>query len=505
MSTIEDELWVALNKARLIFPKGSDPMNPGTPNWDGTEYSKCGRTDKGVSAFGQVIAIRVRSNRPLVQKRKPENGGQEASEVAEGQGEQGEVDMFNTLPRENGLEIRAPPLTPSRLNPEDMDPDPQPLDNNDPDWAETMNFDPIADEIPYCFLLNRLLPPDIRILAWCPAPPTDFSARFSCRERQYKYFFTNPAFPPIPNNLEPPSSTKRIKNVKDGWLDIEAMQEAAKLFEGDHDFRNFCKVDASKQISNFERRIYHADISAEPAASSKTLGFLNDSNFMPEGQNPEAAPTVYTFNLHGSAFLWHQVRHMVAILFLVGQGLEPPSLVTELLDINKTPGRPPYEMAIETPLVLWDCIFPREGDPERRDALQWIYVGDGVGNAETKYAPGGVIDNLWEVWRERKIDEILAGSLLDVVQRQGAEIKDLSLSKRPNRSQKVFHGGDTPRLQGTYQPVMEKPPMESVVAINDRYAMRKGFESAEHLKKQGYRSLTKAAVEAQNEFAEGVE
>ena len=49
---------------------------------------------------------------------------------------------------------------------------------------------------------------------------------------------------------------------------------------------------------------------------------------------------------------------MVAILFLIGQGLESPSLIDELLDIRKTPAKPRYEMADDAPLVLWDCIFP---------------------------------------------------------------------------------------------------------------------------------------------------
>ena len=30
--------------------------------------------------------------------------------------------------------------------------------------------------------------------------------------------------------------------------------------------------------------------------------------------------------IKGTAFLWHQVRCMVAVLFLIGQGLESPSV-----------------------------------------------------------------------------------------------------------------------------------------------------------------------------------
>jgi tRNA pseudouridine38/39 synthase len=451
LPTIEEELWKALNRARLIFPEGSHPLAPGEINWEGCDYSKCGRTDKGVSAFGQVIGIRVRSNRPLGRRKE-------------------------TLPRENAVEMGSPALAPSRVN--DNGSALEELNIEDPDFEEALNFDPIADEIQYPSILNRLLPPDIRILAWCPAPPLDFSARFSCRERQYRYFFTQPAFAPTPHHLELPfSSSKAATKVKDGWLNIDAMREAAKLFEGRHDFRNFCKVDPGKQISNFERKIFYADIE-EVDDSTGALAFINGQDFLSSGVTGGGNPKIYTFTLHGSAFLWHQVRCMVA----------KPSIISELLDVEKNPCRPTYEMATDTPLVLWNCVFPHENDPERKDALQWVYVGEGPRGGELKYGSGGLMEDLWKVWRERKVDEILAGSLIDVVSKQGGKVGELSPGKL-NRSQKVFDGGDAPRLQGTYTRVMKKPLMDRVEVQNEKYAVRKGFENAADLKAQGFRRL----------------
>ncbi|RDW64915.1 pseudouridine synthase-1 [Coleophoma cylindrospora] len=486
LPTIEEELWKAFNKARLIFPKGSSPLDPGEVNWEGCEYSKCGRTDKGVSAFGQVIGIRVRSNRPLGKHKESVLGdGEETAgklEHASSAEAISDPEAFNTLPREHAMELASPPLQPTRLEEDGF---PQ-LDSDESDIEETLNFDPITDEIQYATLLNRLLPPDIRILAWCPAPPLDFSARFSCRERRYRYFFTQPAFNPTPHNLEQGTTTR----IKDGWLDIDAMKEAAKLFEGLHDFRNFCKVDSSKQIENFERRIFHADI-VEVEDQSGEMAFMNGPDLAPTPPIT-GSPKVYTFDLHGSAFLWHQVRCMVSVLFLVGQGLEAPSIISELLDVKKNPRRPLYEMATDTPLVLWDCIFPSEDDAERKDALVWHYVGDQPGFGDTKYGTQGLMDNLWEVWKERKIDEMLAGSLMGVVAKQGLPIPLLSSNvteRRGVRSQKVFDGGNVPRLQGRYTPVMKKPRLETVEAINEKYAIKKGFESAEDLKIQGFRRL----------------
>jgi tRNA pseudouridine38/39 synthase len=187
---------------------------------------------------------------------------------------------------------------------------------------------------------------------------------------------------------------------------------------------------------------------------------------------------------------------MVAILFLVGQGLEPPTIISELLDVQKNPCKPTYDMASDTPLVLWDCVFPQEGDEDRKDAIQWLYVGDEMGAGDAKYGSGGLIEDLWEVWRERKVDEILAGSLVDVVVKQGSAISELtskSVRKGP-KSQKVFDGDDRPRLQGNYIPVMKKPRMDTVQAINEKYAVRKGFDNAEDMRIQGYKRLNKPSV-----------
>jgi tRNA pseudouridine38/39 synthase len=489
LPTIEEELWKALNKARLIFPKGSSPLHPGEVNWDGCEFSKCGRTDKGVSAFGQVIGIRVRSNRPLGKRRNVT--------LDDEQGNVASTDFFNTYMRDNSIELASPALSPSQ----DHGRRSVELSLNDEDYEDALLFDPIVDEIPYPTLLNKLLPPDIRVLAWCPAPPLGFSARFSCKERQYRYFFTQPAFAPAPAHLESKTNIASGLTMEDGWLNIEAMREAAQHFVGVHDFRNFCKIDPSKQLTNFERRIYHADI-VEVEDKASALGFVDTMGpFASTSLERRKLPKVYSFDLHGTAFLWHQVRHMVSILFLVGQGLEKPSIVSELLDIEKTPCRPMYEMATDTPLVLWNCVFPRVGDSDRDDALQWLYIGDQAGKGDDKYGSMSLMDDLWKVWRERKIDEILAGTLVDVVASQGNAIETLTTTpKKGIKSQRVFDGGDVPRLKGAYIPVAEMPQLESPDEINKKYALRKGFESAE-LRAQGFRKFKiSSSVEDINEY-----
>ncbi|KAL2195790.1 pseudouridine synthase [Corynascus similis CBS 632.67] len=430
--TVEEELWKALVRSCLIWP--DDPARVDFGPW---EYSKCGRTDRGAAK----------------------------TEV--------EVEGVN----------------------DDVD------DGRKPEW------DPIADEINYPRVLNRLLPPDIRVLAWAPTLPANFSARFSCWERQYRYFFTQPAFTPLPASLDPES-----KKAKEGWLDIDAMREAAKLFEGVHDFRNFCKVDGAKQITNFTRRVFEADV-VEVKDTGSALPYLSLPDFKAEGlKDGETHPKVYYFHVRGSAFLWHQIRHMVAILFIIGQGLEKPSLVTDLLDVEKHPRKPNYTMADEVPLVLWDCIFPKEDealskktaldvhDPDAKvdtnlqDAIDWVWLGED--RPSYLHGSNGMVDNLWECWRERKMDELLANQLLDSVARKanlGRRLAESGPQEKSSSSQRVYEGGNTARATGTYVPVLKKQLLATPEEVNDKWAQSKGFANAEELAKtKNWRSVIKA-------------
>ncbi|KAI1398072.1 pseudouridine synthase [Hypoxylon fuscum] len=430
--SIEEALWKAFVKARLILPD-----NPDEVNWDAWEYSKCGRTDRGVSAFGQVIAVRVRSNRPLPKKEEP-------AEAEEGEN--------------NGNETAAETA------------------------KEKREFNDFRDELPYCRILNKLLPPDIRALAWCPTTPAGFSARYDCRERQYRYFFTQPAFAPIPQTLENPEMAKTTK-VKGGWLNIDAMRQAAKKFEGLHDFRNFCRVDPGKLNINFERRVFESDI-VEVKDAQTALPYLDHDEFKPpsisefglEEGSTQKLPKVYYFHVRGTAFLWHQIRCMVSVLFMVGQGLEDPSITEKLLDIEAEPRRPNYQLADEVPLVLWDCLFPRAEKPE--NALNWVYLGEE--NPLNQHGVTGLLNQTWEYWHQRKMEELLSSQLLNVVSSQA----DITLRKDPKAppyipaTTRMYEGGDKDRLMGKYQPLLKKTRLPSPQFVFDREARRKGYADA---------------------------
>lgn len=218
-NTIEAEIFAALDKSKLIEDRGT------------AGYSRCGRTDKGVSAFGQVIALNVRSN--FLKDDSEEKNKQKK-------------------------------------------------------------------ELPYVTILNRNLPPDIRILAYAYVDDS-FDARFSCGTRKYRYFF------PIDK------------------LDINAMQRAASKLVGEHDFRNFCKVDIGNNVNHFIRRVTSYTVKSPTS---------DDNPF-----------NLCEMEITGFAFLWHQVRCMAAVLLLVGLGHEKPEIIDELLNIDKCPRRPQYGLA----------------------------------------------------------------------------------------------------------------------------------------------------------------
>lgn len=64
--------------------------------------------------------------------------------------------------------------------------------------------------------------------------------------------------------------------------------------------------------------------------------------------------------ISGKAFLWHQIRCIVAVLFRIGSGKETPDVVQQLLDVDNNPCRPQYTMASEVPLNLFHVVFDDE-------------------------------------------------------------------------------------------------------------------------------------------------
>lgn len=328
INTIEYHLFAALSKACLV------------ENRQTSNYHRCGRTDKGVSSFGQVISIDLRS----------------------------------------------------RLQ-------------------ENYSLDPDTNkELPYCKILNRLLPNEIRAVAWRPVA-LDFSARFDCVQRTYKYYFPR------------------------GNLNIDTMKEAANHILGTHDFRNLCKMDVGNGVVNYVREVKSVSIS--PCRQE-------DSNLTSKYE-------MMVLTLVGSAFLWHQVRCLVAILLLVGQGYERPDIMLQLLDIEKNPRKPQYSLASEVPLNLFYCHYPFDDD-------SWLVDDENLCEVE---------HTLERLWTSHSVKTtMLKDMLLQIsnLKKNESKTSDLSESLLQGVKSKI------------YKPIMERQMCESLENRLQHYAKRRKLD-----------------------------
>ncbi|XP_052553171.1 tRNA pseudouridine(38/39) synthase isoform X2 [Tympanuchus pallidicinctus] len=314
-NTIEEKLFEALQKTRLVDSRQT------------SNYHRCGRTDKGVSAFGQVISLDLRSN--LSEERK-----------------------LNGCPGDSEGRSSKP-----------------------------------EEELRYTHILNRVLPPDIRVLAWAPVEP-DFSARFSCLKRTYRYFFPC------------------------AGLDVALMQAAAQRYVGTHDFRNLCKMDVANGVINFQRTILSA------------------------------------------------------------QRMEGPEIIDELLDVEKNPRKPQYSMAVEFPLVLYDCEF---------ENIQWHY---------DREVQEFNVTHLQQLWASYAVKTQVLHNML-----RGLDAAPVAAGKDPGNAAPVLWGDLKPPVHNqassfvegvrarAYKPLLERPRCEGLES-RIQQCLRRGRGQAERAAKR---------------------
>jgi tRNA pseudouridine38-40 synthase len=149
--------------------------------------------------------------------------------------------------------------------------------------------------------LNDMLPPSIRVLEASEAPP-EFHARKSARAKTYHYRIYRRA-------ICPPFLARYVWHYPYP-LDEDAMQRAAGLVIGEHDFTSFAAVDPERgredeKISNV-RRIF--------------------SSTWERGTDEELV-----YIVRGSGFLHHMVRNLVGTFVLVGRGTLKPEHTTDIL------------------------------------------------------------------------------------------------------------------------------------------------------------------------------
>lgn len=320
-------------------------------------YNRCGRTDKGVSSSGQVVNLSVRSN--LVDE-----------------------------------EITIGLFTPE-------------------DYTATLDDGKMRDkELDYVGMLNRVLPENIKVLAWAPVRE-GFSSRFDCRSRSYSYIF------PI------------------GDLCVESICKALSHLVGQHDYRNMCSFDLKNNVTNHQRTVISATI--QPTISS----YPRDTDRQTHKYN------FYEIIIKGQAFLYHQIRCIMTVIFLVGCGKEQPEIVRDLLDINKCPSRPNYNRASPLALCLFECEYDSTDLP-----MGWIHSAESLRDLTRR------LNRLWLEYKTKylMIEKVLFGLHPGVV--DSVTWKDFGL-ECDNMSDKK------------YIPLMKRPCDETLEAKLENIEVKK--------------------------------
>lgn len=168
--------------------------------------------------------------------------------------------------------------------------------------------------------MNARLPEDIRVMRVCIVDDK-FDARKTAHGKEYRYFVYNA-------EILPPTERPFRAFVRKP-LNLKAMRDAARRFEGNHDFVSFS--------ANPNREIY------------TTVRYI--SKFTVTKSGP-----LFTFSVSGDGFLYKQVRSMVGFLLRVGEGAEKPEAVTELLD-EAAPRIARVPTAVGRGLFLWKVWY----------------------------------------------------------------------------------------------------------------------------------------------------
>ena len=148
------------------------------------------------------------------------------------------------------------------------------------------------NESEFLDLLNLNLPNDIRVTS-VKEVDKNFNVIQHSKIKEYIYFF---AYGEKPHPFSAPFIATFLEE-----LDVEEMKKAAKLFEGHHNFRQYCKKPSPQTV--LERSVISSHIEEND---------IYTANFFPEQS--------FAYRVKAVGFLRNQVRLMMGQLLEVGRG-----------------------------------------------------------------------------------------------------------------------------------------------------------------------------------------
>lgn len=176
--------------------------------------------------------------------------------------------------------------------------------------------------------LNGILPPDVRVHRATEAP-SGFDARFGALWRRYAYRIAD-----RPELVDPLTRSHVLTWPRP--LDVAAMNDAAALLVGRHDFASFCKQ-------------------REGATTIRTLEVLTWER---------DAAGVLVGTVRADAFCHSMVRALVGCLIAVGEGRRPVAWAGEIL---RAETRDPAVAVVHAHgLTLEEVAYPADHELEAR-------------------------------------------------------------------------------------------------------------------------------------------
>lgn len=162
---------------------------------------------------------------------------------------------------------------------------------------QVIHFDTEAerDERSWILGMNSHLPDGISGLWLRPVDDT-FNARFSASSRRYRYVILN-------RQMRPAIDLRRVTWCRKP-LDAEAMNEAAQLLRGEHDFTSF-------RASACQAR--------HPVREIREISVRRRGAFV-------------LIDVSANAFLYHMVRNIAGSLIAVGTGESPAAWIGKVLE-----------------------------------------------------------------------------------------------------------------------------------------------------------------------------
>jgi tRNA pseudouridine38-40 synthase len=162
---------------------------------------------------------------------------------------------------------------------------------------QVVHFDTDVQRDSYAWVrgCNTYLPRDIAV-QWAVRVAPEFHCRASALSRRYAYILRE-------SPIRPSVDAGRV-----GWafrsLDADAMQKAANLLLGEHDFTSF-------RASQCQAH--------SPVKTMREITLQRDGAY-------------WRFEFEADAFLHHMIRNIMGCLVQIGQGRKPPHWMQEVLD-----------------------------------------------------------------------------------------------------------------------------------------------------------------------------